>query len=343
VAREKQSKPVSDCWRRLYDVFIRVRDAAPWRIMYEDDIFAVRDPRTSECGFVSVMGMRGEHFAVAVYLGLPGLNGFVRIQDKAPEIEMMDLLMVRHLQASLEDREQLMAEDLKPIRELGLKFRGAKAWPCFRSYRPGFYPWSMDADEVRRLTIALEQLLEELPRFRQDPGLIRRDDGEMLVREARTVDGATVWEDRFEREFVADEVEVPIQLAEDSLEAFIRLPVNPGRIEIDLVMLPAPVREGRGAPFFPFLLLLMQENGPVVGMEMLTVQTSLLEMHSLVPQIVLDKLLAGGLRPREFLCRSDDMETLLGVLSAEFQIPVTRLKRLKGIEKFMKEMDQLGL
>ncbi len=37
--------------------------------MTEGDVFGVQDPDTGELGFVSVMGMLGEHYAVSVYLG----------------------------------------------------------------------------------------------------------------------------------------------------------------------------------------------------------------------------------------------------------------------------------
>jgi hypothetical protein len=53
----------------LYAVTDRVKAAAPREWMTEGDVFGVQDPDTGELGFVSVMGMLGEHYAVSVYLG----------------------------------------------------------------------------------------------------------------------------------------------------------------------------------------------------------------------------------------------------------------------------------
>jgi len=64
-----QLAPTLEEWRRLYQATMRVKELAPWDWMTETDIFGVRDPEIHETGFVSVMGMRGEHFSLAVYLG----------------------------------------------------------------------------------------------------------------------------------------------------------------------------------------------------------------------------------------------------------------------------------
>lgn len=72
----KTNSPTLEEWKRLYDLMAQVKKLAPWEWMEEDDIFGVQMPRTNEPGFVSVMGMLGEHFAVAVYQGAKGLGGF---------------------------------------------------------------------------------------------------------------------------------------------------------------------------------------------------------------------------------------------------------------------------
>ena len=84
------------------------------------------------------------------------------------------LLEIPNLQASFENREVLEGEDRGIIRQLGLKFRGRNAWPMFRSYRPGFFPWLIDSHEAELLTCALEQVLVVAPRL-----------GELLRRKGR--------------------------------------------------------------------------------------------------------------------------------------------------------------
>jgi hypothetical protein len=136
------SSPTLQEWRKLYEAAIQIKQLAPWERMSEDMLFGVQDPETGEIGFVSIMGALGEHFAVAVYIGAKGLQGFwiAHSGDENPFIPAEVILETFHLQASFEDRNMLRKDDRDIIKQLGLKFRGRNEWPMFRSYRPGFVP-----------------------------------------------------------------------------------------------------------------------------------------------------------------------------------------------------------
>ena len=167
-----EPRPGLNEWRRLYQAAIRVKEIAPWEWMTEQDVFGVQDPETDEIGFVSVMGTLGEHLAVAVYLGTEGLYSFWGFQQLAASAPPEALLGIPHLQASFEDRGELTDKDRRVIEGLGLKFRGRQAWPLFRSYRPGYFPWYLEAWEARFLTCALEQAVEVAQRFKEDTTLL---------------------------------------------------------------------------------------------------------------------------------------------------------------------------
>ena len=164
--------PTMDEWKKLYALMAQVEELAPWRWMDEDDIFGIQMPETGELGFVSVMGTLGEHFAVAAYLGARGLSGFWKMHELGPRLTPEFILQVPQLQASFEDREQITAEDSDVIKKLGLKFRGARAWPQFRSYRSGCLPWYVGKAEGEMLICALEQLIEIAPRFKENPDIL---------------------------------------------------------------------------------------------------------------------------------------------------------------------------
>ncbi len=72
----EEKSPTIDEWRELYESVVRVKEIAPWEWMTEADVFGVQNPETDELGFVSVMGMLGEHYAVSLYLGSKGLYEF---------------------------------------------------------------------------------------------------------------------------------------------------------------------------------------------------------------------------------------------------------------------------
>ncbi len=68
--------PSTDEAHQLYSAAVRVKELAPWKWMDESELFGVQSPETGELGFVSIMGMAGEHFAVAVYQGAKGCTAF---------------------------------------------------------------------------------------------------------------------------------------------------------------------------------------------------------------------------------------------------------------------------
>jgi hypothetical protein len=71
-------------WRTLYESAVRIKEISPWEWMTETDVFGVRSPESGELGFVSVMGLLGEHYAVSLYLGSEGIHGFLDLQEMGP-------------------------------------------------------------------------------------------------------------------------------------------------------------------------------------------------------------------------------------------------------------------
>ena len=81
-------------WRGLYEAVVRVKEMAPWEWMTEADAFGVQNPETDEPGFVSVMGMLGEHYAVSLYRGSEGIHGFLDLQQMGPFADPEDLIQI---------------------------------------------------------------------------------------------------------------------------------------------------------------------------------------------------------------------------------------------------------
>ena len=215
-----ENSPSLEEWRRLYEASVAVKALAPWEWMTEDIIFGVQSPDTDQIGFVSVMGMLGEHFAIAVYLGAKGLYGFWAVEAEAEGDYPEHILEIPQLQASWEDRNTLRPEDRAIIKELGLKFRGRNEWPMFRSYRPGYAPWFLEAEEARFLADVLEQALDVIERLDKDQTLLELEDEESyLVRVPHRQGSSVVWEDRTVRVPPPDPAAIRMVMNVELLEA----------------------------------------------------------------------------------------------------------------------------
>jgi len=320
-----------------------VKEMAPWKWMMEDNVFGVRNPERDEVGFVSVMGSGGEHFAVALYEGAVALYDFLSLGE-TESVETERVLEIPQLQASFEDRGRLEREDRDIIKNLGLKFRGANSWPMFRNYAPGMFPWFLTSSEARFLTIALEQLLDVAPRVRDDEGVLSgEEDDEFLVRAPRVEKARLVWEDKIIR---VPEPELkkaaPAPLDPQLVESLKHLPEVTNVIEIELTMLPMPVREKKDRPFFPYLLMLVDaSSGVILGNDMLQPLPSLDAMRAEFPTKVAECLLNLGVKPLKIAVRTERTAQSLAPLAEELGIRIKLSPKLPALDEVMGFMGRM--
>ena len=331
-------------WERLVDAAVRIKQLAPWEWMQEDDVFGIRHPESGEIGFVSVMGILGQHPAVAVYLGPRALAEFLDLHQAPPDVlnEYPEyLLEIPQLQASFEDRGDLEDWDRQLLRNLNRKFRGRKAWPRFQSFRPGFMPWQLEPEEVRFLTLALEQLEDVAPRLHKNQGLlIGKEPGTFLLRSCRQGAGSTGgWEDRYENLPTPEYPPVPVAWDPDDVKRLKRAVAKREVIELDLFMFPGPIGGKGQRPQAGYILLAVHAPSNLVfGVETLFINESLEQMLGLVPGVILSKLADRGLRPKEIHVQSS---RLVGVLEAAFEGLGTKivlkpsLKKLRAAKREM--------
>lgn len=331
------NSPTLQQWKRLYDLMAQVKELAPWEWMEEDDIFGFQMPESGDLEFVSVMGMLGEHFAIAVYQGAKGLGGFWNIQEQGYSAPPELVLQIPQVQASFEDRDAIAKEDRDMMKKLGLKFRGANAWPLFRSYRPGCFPWHIEKEEAEILICALEQLLEIAPRFKEDPSILMPTDTlhDYLVRVKKN----DKWEDSVQRIAFRREVTLDLVMNEEALEHLRGMMPGKMTLEIDLQMMLNPIQEkAKERPFFPFLLMVVDhESGMIAGFEMLTPLPSMEAMWSEVPAVVVE-ILAQGFPPKEVLVKDNMLYLLLQPVAQEAGFRLKKESRLKMTENIGREL-----
>lgn len=137
--------------------------------MWDTQVFAVK-LSDGNIGYISIMGMAGEHCALGLYIGTEGLDSF-RTIAKANQF-MMDtlefqesLLQQNCLQCAFEGKDALSEEEREETKSFahahGIRLAGKNAYPHFEKYQPNCYPWFLQTEQEQEyLCEALEAAIE---------------------------------------------------------------------------------------------------------------------------------------------------------------------------------------
>ncbi|BDG36430.1 plasmid pRiA4b ORF-3 family protein [Saccharococcus caldoxylosilyticus] len=321
-ARKKMEKEArstqGNVWRALLEKAVAFNRLAPWQWMDDDEIFLVIDPETNERLYCSVIGALGQEHGMVVYIGEQGYKSLQHLL-KHPYPEQDPVYTQRAVLISFADRNELSKEDYELLRSQGMTFRGKKQWPQFRSFIPGYYPWTISEEEAKLVTTALDQALDvarrvgegelSLPVFLQDDKIFAR------IGEKR--EGTVVWRDGL----------VPLAGLEAGEKApAYELLVDPklmkmvknigqvyyGSIEFDAGYINRPVQKKRGErPYFPIFVLAVDVNtGLIIHNDLLPVENVVMR----VQKSFLDMLLRLGKMPREIRMKKETKQMLAPVL-----------------------------
>lgn len=334
VANMDEKSPSIQEWRDLYDAAIRFKNRRCWDWMWDSDVFGVKHPVTEEIGYCCVMGKAGVHFGLAVYLGREGLGGYLKAQSGEISSSSHDFLHLQKcLMASFEDRRLLEKADMSVVKELGLKSRGHNAWPLFRSYRPGYFPWYLTAEEARYLTLCLAQVVGVSVRFRDDPKmLIPPDKNSHLVRVPIKSKRGLSWRDEWLTPPPLKKTQIIVgPIDEENLEEikamFIR---SHGVWEVDFFYFPEPVAEREDQrPFFPYVSLCADRES---GMVLNSYLAKPAEFISEFPKRFLEFAASRKSLPEEILVKNEETLKLLRPIANKVGFRVRKVSKLKALE-----------
>ena len=272
-------EPDRATWEALYAAAARFFALKPWRWMLDSDVFGVKNPANGEIGWCCIMGAAEEHYALAVYLGTEGLEVLKQIGlREVPTDPFSVLMMQKCLMASFEDRELMEAPDLETIRVLGLNFRARNTWPQFRSYLPGYAPWTLTQDEALFLTLALDQACEVSQQYRARPEELGTQNAlnnyeTFLVRVPVSAAEHLEWKDATES---PPPFEAPLILPSPAdVKRAQKLAAKTKRarsvVDMDYFSLPSAIMgEGDERPWYPQVVLCVDdESGMVLHFDML--------------------------------------------------------------------------
>lgn len=267
-----QTEVSSTAWQQLFAAASAFRAAAPWEWISDGQLFGVIDPQSGTRNYCSIMGSLGDYYALGVYPGSEGFRSYhMLFSDDIDEDPSESLYHQRCMVGAFENEEDLDEDDRMLAKSLHLEFTGDREWPNFRSYRPGYMPWAMDADEIRMMTVAYEQALVVANRLKDDPESVPEYDPakpeKVLFRKQE--DGA--WTDVH---LAADSpvALTPLQLkfdAADIKSKMAKWSKSEGLWLLEMFFLPKPVmEEGDERPYFPKAAVFLDMNdGRVLGLD----------------------------------------------------------------------------
>jgi len=261
------SVPSLKDWASLYDAAIKFKETECWNWLLEEDLFGIENPVTGEMGYCSVMGGSGGPIGLGVYIGSEGLKGLRKIKEFVDLSSDMDVFFVQKcLMVTFEDRASLNKKDLNQIKELGLKFRGRKQWPLFRSFEPGLYPWYLTKEEVKYLTLVLKQAKTVANRYLLNMNMFDGPNEKMIFARVASKEGKrTVWKDTWiepqfddndkyndkDEYFWNDEIRLQ-KIKQTSKKANMVW-------ELDFFYSPFAVQE-KGRPYYPYTCIFADRN-----------------------------------------------------------------------------------
>lgn len=165
---------------RLYQLAFAFKKTKLWRKLSDSQIFAVA-LSDGEIGYCCVMGMLGEHLALALYPGLPGLCSYTtllgieayEINENSPYYAE-SALSQDCLMCSFENKDMLRDSEIAAVRKYcaanGITLRGPHSWPQLLRYRPFHVPWMIQQKEDEaRIAEGLEAAIEVAGRLEKTP------------------------------------------------------------------------------------------------------------------------------------------------------------------------------
>lgn len=153
---------------KLFDLAFQYKKTGLWNHMIEDQLFAI--PLSGDrIGYVSIMGLIGEHCAIVLYIGEEGLRNYHTLRsDKFQFLSETDynpaLMHNECLQAVFDSKDYLTEDEIEAARTYArnhnIKIAGKNAYPHFLKYESGFIPRPVDSSQdIEDLINALEAAL----------------------------------------------------------------------------------------------------------------------------------------------------------------------------------------
>lgn len=329
-----------EAWSRIFTAAEKIRQMKPWRWMHETDIFGIKIPGTNTIFFISVMGTLGEVTAITAYRGERALQMFWELQEEdtayltSSFTAASRILTIPQIMLNFEEEKNLEPEEIRRIKNRGGKPSKDKIWPLLEQYVPGFVPGEPDEQALNDAAIILEQCPYVFEQAREDEDFIYPEDDDenrYLIREIKSATGKE-WKNEYKNVW-AEPLNYKIHFPLIHLNRLKNRQKKQETLQIDLAMLPSPVKEGDIKPYYPFVLLLVnKKTGIIQDFDMLSPLPDLNTMYESIPEKLLDMFLESNSAPAQVEMRSEILITLLTQLLDRAGIILKRPDHMKAMD-----------
>lgn len=295
------------------------------------DLTTILLPEYEEPFFCSVMGKAGECTAIGIYEGVNAIHGFYYIADNQ---EISPTQMIRYqnnLMCYFGNRDELSSKELQVIKDLGLKFRGKNEWIYFRSFETGYAPYILDAPQVVKLTLVLQQLYMALKALIEGKIKVNFESGNILYR--KYDDESKLWLTFEPPNIIPPRIRTTPVLTDELLLAKLnKLKATRNEIELDTLYLNAVINDKEfEKPILGNLLIIADcKSGMLIDQNMLSPKDEVIE-H--IFGIFINYLMQKG-KPKTVYVRDEYIQDCLKDLCERIGVLLKVKGKLRAIDTF---------
>lgn len=333
VGREEASL---EEWRALYEAAAKIKELKPWERFWDMDLFALGEGE--DVVFAVILGRGGECYGISIYEGLEGLNDFMMLCNQA-KLNLSETYVgftQNNLTCYWGNRDELSQEQYQIIKSLGYKFRGKNQWPYFMSYRTGYLPYNMDAEEVGRMTVYLSRLAQAIAYYEENKFDVGFERGNMFYYAPDEKTGQWSGAERG-LPFVSYQF-LQLDIADEKfMQEFCKIPQKNYEWDIHIECVPAGIDDAEyERPGVARMVMLADTaSGMILGADI--VKPDEFEGNVLINSVL--QVISKSGRPKGIRVCNDIMENYLCDLCSIGKIKLKKVKKMPVFREFLEELE----
>lgn len=333
VGREEASL---EEWRALYEAAAKIKELKPWERFWDMDLFALGEGE--DVVFAVILGRGGECYGISIYEGLEGLNDFMMLCNQA-KLNLSETYVgftQNNLTCYWGNRDELSQEQYQIIKSLGYKFRGKNQWPYFMSYRTGYLPYNMDAEEVGRMTVYLSRLAQAIAYYEENKFDVGFERGNMFYYAPDERTGQWSGAERG-LPFVSYQF-LQLDIADEKfMQEFCKIPQKNYEWDIHIECVPAGIDDAEyERPGVARMVMLADTaSGMILGADI--VKPDEFEGNVLINSVL--QVISKSGRPRGIRVCNDIMENYLCDLCSIGKIKLKKVKKMPVFRELLEELE----